>query len=58
MNNIFRGAFSYADDITLLCPRVCGVNEIIDISCEYAEEYDIKFNPPKTVCIKYGDKIK
>ena len=52
MNNIFAGALSYADDITLLCPSICGINKMIDICCEYTEEYDIKFNPAKTVCIK------
>ena len=31
---------------------------MIDICCEYAEEYDIKFNPTKTVCIKYRDKLQ
>ena len=58
MNNIFAGALSYADDITLLCPSICGINKMIDICCEYAKEYDIKFNPTKTVCIKYGNKVQ
>ena len=31
---------------------------MIDICCEYAKEYDITFNPTKTVCIKYGDKVE
>ena len=30
---------------------------MIDICCEYAKEYDITFNPTKTVCIKYGDRV-
>ena len=58
INNIFVGAHSYADDITLLCPSICGNNKMIDICCEYTEEYDIEFNPTKTVCIKYGDKVQ
>ena len=57
-NIIFAGALSYADDITLLCPSICGINNMIDICCEYSKEYDIKFNPTKTVCIKYGDKVQ
>ena len=28
MNNIFAGALSYADDITLLCPSICGINKM------------------------------
>ena len=58
MNKIFTGALSYADDITLICPSICGINNMIDICCEYAKEYDIIFNPTKTVCIKYGDKVE
>ena len=58
MNNIFTGALSYADDIKLLCPSTCGINNMIDICCEYAKKYDITFNPTKTVCIKYVDKVE
>ena len=29
MNNIFTGALSYADDITLICPSICGINNMI-----------------------------
>ena len=49
MNNIFTGAPSYADDITLICPSICGINNKIDIFCEYVKEYDITYNPTKTV---------
>ena len=35
MNKIFAGALSYDDDITLLCPSMCGINKMIDICCEY-----------------------
>ena len=58
MNNIFTRALSYADDITLIFPSICGINNMIDICCEYAKEYDITFNPTKTVCIKYGDEVE
>ena len=57
INTIFTGTLSYADDITLPCSSICGINKMIDI-CEYVEEYYIKFNPTKTVCIKYGDKVQ
>ena len=57
MTNILTGALSYADDITLIWPGICGINNIIDICCEYAKEYDIIFNPTKTACIKCGNKV-
>ena len=31
---------------------------MIDKCCEYDKEYDSIFNPTKTVCIKYGDKVE
>ena len=33
---------------------VRGLNEMIVLCCEYAKQYDITFNPKKTVCIKFG----
>ena len=51
------GALSYADDITLLCPSVRGLNEMILLCCEHAKEYDITFNPYKIVCVQFGSKI-
>ena len=53
----YIGALSYADDITLLYPSVRGLNELIVLCCEYEKEYDITFNPKKTVCIQLGSKI-
>ena len=58
MNNIFTGALSDADDITLFFPSICGIHNMIDICCEYAKQYDIIFNPTKTVGIQYGDKAE
>ena len=44
LNNTYIGALSYADNITLLCPSIRALNEML-------------FNPKKTVCIKFGDKV-
>ena len=43
----YVGALSYADDITLLCPSIRGLNEMMYICCEYAEEYNIVSNIKK-----------
>ena len=51
------GALSYADDITLPCPSIRGLNELIVLCCEYTKEFDITFNPKKTVCIKFGCQV-
>ena len=57
IGSAYIGALFYADDITLLCPSIRGLNEMIVLCCEYAQEYDITLNPKKTVCIKFGSKI-
>ena len=53
----YIGALSYVDDITLLCPSIRGINEMIILCCECAKEYDITFNPKKTVCISLEAKL-
>ena len=58
IGSAYIGAHSYAEDITLLCPSIRGLNELIVLCCEYAKEYDITFNLKKTVCIKCRSKIK
>ena len=57
IGSAYIGALSYADDITLLCPSIRGLNEMIVLCCEYAKEYGITFNPKKTACIKFGRKV-
>ena len=37
LGSAYSGALSYADDITLLCPSVRGLNEMIVLCCEYAK---------------------
>ena len=54
---VYAGALSYADDITLLCPSVWGLNEMLKICNKYRLEYNIIFNTKKTVCIKFGSTV-
>ena len=58
MNGVYMGVLSYADDITLLCPSIRGLNCMLNICSEYADNYDITFNSKKTLCIKFGEKVK
>ena len=51
---VHAGELSYADDITLLCPSVCGLNEMLKICNKYILENNIILNSNKTVCIKFG----
>ncbi len=47
---------AYADDITLLCPSVRGMQKLLDICEKYAKEYDVTFNAEKTECICFQPK--
>lgn len=57
INGIYTGALSYADDITISCPSITGLNEMLKICHNFAIENNILFNDKKTVCIKYGAQL-
>ena len=44
IGHIFVGALGYADDLILPCPSVAGLNDMIKICEDYANEHDILFN--------------
>ena len=46
------GALSYADDITLSCLSVHGLNKMMNICSDFATNNFITFNAKKTICIK------
>ena len=52
------GALGYADDITLTCPSLYGLNSMLDICNQFAKNNNVIFNTKKTICIKYGDAVK
>ena len=54
VDNIFMGALSYADDITLLSPSLHGLNRIC---AKFVDNFDITFNSKKTLCIKFGESL-
>ena len=54
IGHIFVGALGYADDLILLCPSVVGLNEMIKICEDYANEHDILFNGKKSKYLIFG----
>lgn len=50
----YYGALGYADDLTLLCPSLQGLQDMLDICTEYGIEYDVKYNPDKSECICFS----
>ena len=53
---VYAGALSYADDITLLCPSVWGLNLMLKICDKYRLENNNIFNSKKTICIQFGSR--
>ena len=45
--NSFLGVFGYADDLTLLCPSLAGLKQMLNVCEDYAKEYNILFNASK-----------
>ena len=41
MNGTFMGTLSYADDITIISPRIHGLNKMLSICAEFANTYYI-----------------
>lgn len=54
IGNYYYGALAYADDITLICPSLKGLQKMVDICEDFSHEYGLKFNEKKSMCIKFG----
>ena len=50
----FVGALAYADDTTLLCPSLHGLQEMVNICADFGTDYHVTFNDKKTTCIMCG----
>ena len=53
----YVGALGYADDLTLISPSLGALNDMLGVCKTFADEFNVKFNPKKTTCIKFGSKI-
>lgn len=53
MGNQYVGALAFADDLTLLCPTLSGLKQMVKICEEYASAYSIKFNGAKSKLLLY-----
>ena len=51
MNGCYTGALSYADDITLSCPSIRGLNRMLEICNTFTAEHNLIFNTKKSVGI-------
>ena len=52
----FYGALGYADDLTLLAPTISGLSSMIEECEKFGNEYNVKYNPDKTMCMHFSKK--
>ena len=57
IGNKYFGVIAYADDVTLLCPTLAGLQKMICTCENFSKEYQMEFNFKKTVCVKFGRHI-
>ena len=46
--------FGYADDLTLLCPTLSGLQEMLNVCKDFAKDYNILFNVSKSKRMYFG----
>jgi hypothetical protein len=51
IGGVFLNNFSFADDMSLVCPSISALRKLIRICEQYAEQHDIIYNAKKTVCM-------
>ena len=54
IGNKFLGVFGYADDLTLLCPTLSGLEEMLNVCEDFAKDYNILFNASKSKLMYFG----
>ena len=52
--SLFLGVFGYADDLTLLCPTLSGLQEMLNVCEDFAKDYNILFNASKSKLMYFG----
>lgn len=56
IGHLYYGALGYADDVSLIAPSLYALQKMCDVALEYANEYDIKFNPLKCQFLYFGSR--
>ncbi len=54
VGNKYYGTPGYADDLSVICPSVKGLQRMVTICEEYGIEYDIKYNEKKSLCMVFS----
>ena len=57
LSDTFTGVLSYADDITLICSSLRGMNCMLKICSNFAQNFSLTFSSNKSMCIKFGESV-
>lgn len=57
LNEVSVNHLAYADDVCLISPSVGGLRQLLRICEEVAEYLSIRFNPDKSVCMRFLPKV-
>ena len=52
--NEYMGIYSYADDISLLCPTLSGIQKMLELCEDYAQNFKITFNASKSQLLYFS----
>lgn len=58
IGDMYCGTLVYADDVTLLCPSLCGLQKMIIICEQFSIDFSLAFNAKKTECIRFSKRKK
>ena len=57
LGDTFTGVLCYADDITLIGPSLRGMNCMLKICSDTAENVSLTFNSNKSMRIEFGENV-
>ena len=55
LNDMFVGAFIYADHVALLVPTSIALKTMLNICTDFAASHNLIYNPLKTKCMYFND---
>ena len=58
INGTYMGVVSYADDITLSCPSIWGLNDMLTICERFSVENSILLNKNKTIVLNLEVRLR
>jgi len=57
IHNLYAGALSYADDVTLLAPSFTAMREMLKVCEIFSENFDVLFNSSKSVSLVFNSPV-